>query len=100
MEFGELPAGDAPPRLDAASGDASPLDELEVRLRAALADARALRIALDEIEEWRAAAYVTQAEDRIATLIAHLSPPGHDGGGDAVSPPGARGDAGTGDEGR
>jgi len=35
----------------------------------------ALREALDAIEEWRAAAYVTQAEERIASLIAHCLPP-------------------------
>ena len=40
-----------------------------------LADTTRLREALDAIEEWRAAAYVTQAEERIASLIAHCLPP-------------------------
>ncbi len=44
-------------------------------LIAALADTTRLREALDAIEEWRAAANVTQAEERIESLIAHCPPP-------------------------
>lgn len=52
-----------------------PLGEYADALRSALADAKRLREALDAIEEWRAAAYVTQAEERIEALIAHCMPP-------------------------